>query len=358
MAALTIDSLEKFYGNVQALDGVSLDVADGEFIVLVGPSGCGKSTLLRCVAGLERHSAGDIRVDGSSIAGVETRNRNVAMVFQSYALFPHLTVADNIGFGLRLRRTAPRVIEEKVGNAAALLGLDGLTGRYPRELSGGQRQRVAMGRAIVRDAVLFLFDEPLSNLDAKLRVQMRTEIKALRQRLGITSIYVTHDQDEAMTLADRIVVMNGGRIEQIGTPLDLYDTPANLFVAGFMGSPPMNFVELTRSADGGFVTADGGAVALPHDTEAAAVTLGLRPEALGIDPAGPFAGEVEVVEPKGSETLVFVRTGDGRLLCVAASKQARYQPGEPVRVTFDASEMHLFDTGTGAAIFNGPGNAA
>lgn len=361
MATLTLDDLGKNYGDVPALIGVDIDVEDGEFIVLVGPSGCGKSTLLRCVAGLEKHSSGDIRVDGKSITGVATRDRNVAMVFQSYALFPHLTVAENIAFGLRLRRTKTEVINDKVGGAAQMLGLEELTGRYPRELSGGQRQRVAMGRAIVRDPALFLFDEPLSNLDAKLRVQMRTEIKALRQRLGITSIYVTHDQDEAMTLADRIVVMNRGRIEQIGTPLDLYDTPANLFVAGFMGSPPMNFVDVERGPDGGFVTTDGSTVELPDIGPAAHIgktTLGMRPESLSIDPAGPLAGTVEVVEPKGSETLVFVRTGDDRLLCVAAGKRAQYRPGEPVAIAFDPAEIHLFDTSSGIAIVNEPGAAA
>lgn len=360
MATLTLDGLGKYYGDVPALIDVDIEVEDGEFIVLVGPSGCGKSTLLRCVAGLEKHSSGDIRLDGKSITGVPTRDRNVAMVFQSYALFPHLTVAENIAFGLRLRRTEPKVIDEKIDGASQMLGLEELTGRYPRELSGGQRQRVAMGRAIVRDPALFLFDEPLSNLDAKLRVQMRTEIKALRQRLGITSIYVTHDQDEAMTLADRIVVMNRGRIEQVGTPMDLYDTPANLFVAGFMGSPPMNFVDIERLPDGGFVTTDGRAVGLPGIRPAVRIgkaTLGMRPESLSIDPAGPLAGTVEVVEPKGSETLVFVRTGDDRLLCVAAGKRAQYKPGESVTVAFDPAEIHLFDTSSGSAIINEPGVA-
>jgi multiple sugar transport system ATP-binding protein len=358
MATLTLENLVKFYGDVEALSGIDIEVADGEFVVLVGPSGCGKSTLLRCVAGLEKHSGGDIRLDGRSITGVPTRDRNVAMVFQSYALFPHLTVAENIGFGLRLRRTERSLTDEKVGQAARLLGLGDLIQRYPRELSGGQRQRVAMGRAIVRDAVLFLFDEPLSNLDAKLRVQMRTEIKALRQRLGTTSIYVTHDQDEAMTLADRIVVMNGGRVEQIGTPLELYDAPANLFVAGFMGSPPMNFIELTRSGDGGFFTATGDRVDLPGPgrlADGAQVTLGLRPEALVIDPSGAFAGTVEVVEPKGSETLVFVRVDEGDLMCVSADKRARFTPGEPVRVGFDRAEAHLFETNTGRRLGQSPG---
>ena len=364
MSTLILEGLSKNYGEVEALIGVDLNVGDGEFIVLVGPSGCGKSTLLRCIAGLEKHSAGDIRIDDRSITGVQTRDRNVAMVFQSYALFPHLTVAENIAFGLRIRRTDKSVIEERVAHAAGLLGLGELTGRYPRELSGGQRQRVAMGRAIVRDPVLFLFDEPLSNLDAKLRVQMRTEMKALRQRLGITSIYVTHDQDEAMTLADRIVVMNNGRIEQIGTPMELYDAPVNLFVAGFMGSPPMNFIELHRKGGNSgaqLETASGQPVPLPErglSPGVRSVVLGVRPEGLRIDDGGPLKGTVEVVEPKGSETQVFVRLDDLHLLCVTAGKRATFQPGDPVGIAFDATESHLFDTDSGQKITTEKGTAA
>lgn len=364
MSTLTLEGLCKNYGEVEALVGVDLSVGDGEFIVLVGPSGCGKSTLLRCVAGLEKHTAGDILVDDKSITNVQTRDRNVAMVFQSYALFPHLTVAENIAFGLRIRHTDKRVIDDKVAHAASLLGLSELTGRYPRELSGGQRQRVAMGRAIVRDPVLFLFDEPLSNLDAKLRVQMRTEIKALRQRLEITSVYVTHDQDEAMTLADRIVVMNNGRIEQVGTPMDLYDAPVNLFVAGFMGSPPMNFIELHRKDKGGgsqLETAAGQVVPLPEhmiSRDARSVILGVRPEAFSIAEGGPLKGIVEVVEPKGSETVVFVRLEGSQLVCVTADKRSTFQPRDPVGIAFDVAETHLFDAQNGQRITNGKGTSA
>ncbi|MBF0279168.1 MAG: ABC transporter ATP-binding protein [SAR324 cluster bacterium] len=356
MSTLQIKGLCKSFGDVDALIEIDLMVRDGEFIVLVGPSGCGKSTLLRCIAGLEKHQAGDIVVDGKSITNVQTRDRNVAMVFQSYALFPHLTVTENIAFGLRLRRIDPGAIEEKVNYATEMLSLKELVDRYPRELSGGQRQRVAMGRAIVRDPMLFLFDEPLSNLDAKLRVQMRTEIKALRQRLGITSIYVTHDQDEAMTLADRIFILNNGRIEQTGTPMELYDEPANLFVAGFMGSPPMNFIELHRKGEGSHTqleTSGGQRVPLPQfdiSSDMQTVVLGVRPEGFRIAENGPLRGEVEVVEPKGNETLVFVRLDESHLLCVVAGKRAVFQPNDSVSIAFDDSETHLFDSKTGLKI--------
>lgn len=350
MADLKLSNVSKSYGGVVALTDISVDVADGEFIVLVGPSGCGKSTLLRSIAGLERISSGDIVLGGRHLAQVPTRDRNVAMVFQSYALFPHLTVAENIGFGLKIRKTDRATSESKIAHTAGLLGLESLTERYPRELSGGQRQRVAMGRAIVRDPEVFLFDEPLSNLDAKLRVQMRTEIKALRQRLGITSVYVTHDQDEAMTLADRIVVLNAGRIEQIGTPMELYDQPVNMFVAGFMGSPPMNFIP--ARAEGSILTTAGGPVSgaeistnMPKEA-----MLGVRPEALSFISEGGLAGEVEVVEPQGAQTLVIVRLGDGTLVYASADKHARQKPGESVRLGFDWTEAHLFDTKSGQRI--------
>lgn len=357
MADLKLNNVNKSYGAFQALSNISLDVADGEFIVLVGPSGCGKSTLLRSIAGLERISTGDIVLGGRSLKNVPTRERNVAMVFQSYALFPHLTVAENIAFGLMIRKTEKAEAAQKVAHAAGLLGLESLTERYPRELSGGQRQRVAMGRAIVRDPQVFLFDEPLSNLDAKLRVQMRTEIKALRQRLGITSIYVTHDQDEAMTLADRIVVLNGGKIEQIGTPMELYDRPVNMFVAGFMGSPPMNFIP-ARAEDGGLSTPDGPVegVVLPRNTPAD-VTLGIRPEALRFDPSGALAGRVEVVEPQGAQTLVSVRLGDGTMVYASAGKHVQLSPADDVRLGFDWAEAHVFDTPTGQRVTDRNGNA-
>src|SRR6187455_3017375 len=251
MASVSFSRIEKSFGATKVLHGISLDIADGEFMVLVGPSGCGKSTLLRMLAGLEDINAGTIAIDGRVVNDLDSKDRDIAMVFQSYALYPHMTVRDNLGFSLRLRKADAKLIEERVLNAARILNLDQLLERFPRELSGGQRQRVAMGRAIVRDPKVFLFDEPLSNLDAKLRVAMRAEIKALHQRLKTTTVYVTHDQVEAMTMADRIVVMHDGRIEQIGTPLDLYDKPGNLFVAQFIGSPAMNVVNGTvRRATG------------------------------------------------------------------------------------------------------------
>ena len=250
MAAVDVRQVEKYFGSVQVLHGVSIDIPDGEFVVLVGPSGCGKSTLLRMIAGLEEISRGEIAIGGRVVNNVPPKDRDIAMVFQNYALYPHMTVKENMAFSLKLARAPKAVLEERVGKAAQILGLGQLLDRYPRQLSGGQRQRVAMGRAIVRDPQVFLFDEPLSNLDAKLRVQMRTEIKELHQRLKTTSVYVTHDQIEAMTMADRIVVLQLGHVEQVGAPLDLYDRPANLFVAGFIGSPAMNFIDATPAAGG------------------------------------------------------------------------------------------------------------
>lgn len=350
MSDLKIVNVHKSYGDFIALTDISLDVDNGEFIVLVGPSGCGKSTLLRSIAGLERISSGEIILGGRDLTWVSTRNRNVAMVFQSYALFPHLTVAENIGFGMQIRKTAPEVAAKKVTEAASLLGLDTLQDRYPRELSGGQRQRVAMGRAIVRDPEVFLFDEPLSNLDAKLRVQMRTEIKALRQRLGITSIYVTHDQDEAMTLADRIVVLNAGKIEQIGSPMELYDQPANMFVAGFMGSPPMNFLP-ARTEGGRLSTASGPLRGVKVNSDIPTeLVLGVRPEALRFTTDGEFRGVVEVIEPQGAQTLVSVRLVDGTLVYANAGKIARQRTGETAQLTFDWPEAHVFDAKSGVRL--------
>src|ERR687889_654792 len=243
MASVTFSNIEKSFGSTKVIHGISFDIADGEFTVLVGPSGCGKSTLLRMLAGLEPITGGTIAIDGKVVNDVESKDRDIAMVFQSYALYPHMTVSDNMAFSLKLRKADPKVMTERVAHAAKILNLEPYLGRYPRELSGGQRQRVAMGRAIVRDPKVFLFDEPLSNLDAKLRVAMRAEIKALHQRLKTTTVYVTHDQIEAMTMADKIVVMHDGIVEQMGAPLELYDRPNNLFVAGFIGSPAMNFVK-------------------------------------------------------------------------------------------------------------------
>src|SRR5437667_6487700 len=260
MASVSFNRIEKDFGSTKVIHGIGFDISDGEFMVLVGPSGCGKSTLLRMLAGLEEISAGTIAIDGRVVNDVESKDRDIAMVFQSYALYPHMTVADNMAFSLKLKKAQAKVIQERMSRAAKILNLEPYLARYPRELSGGQRQRVAMGRAIVRDPKVFLFDEPLSNLDAKLRVAMRAEIKALHQRLKTTTVYVTHDQVEAMTMADRIVVMHDGIVEQIGEPLELYDRPRNVFVAGFIGSPSMNLVKGSLDTDGGavvFITEDG-----------------------------------------------------------------------------------------------------
>src|SRR6187401_1581543 len=260
MASVTFSGIEKAFGATKVIHGISFDINDGEFVVLVGPSGCGKSTLLRMLAGLEEITGGTIAIDGKVVNDVESKDRDIAMVFQSYALYPHMTVADNMAFSLKLRKADPKMMQDRVAHASKILNLDPYLKRYPRELSGGQRQRVAMGRAIVRDPKVFLFDEPLSNLDAKLRVAMRTEIKALHQRLRTTSVYVTHDQVEAMTMADRIVLMRDGIVEQVGSPLDLYDNPNNLFAAGFIGSPAMNFLPgtLRRQGNDVHVAMDGG----------------------------------------------------------------------------------------------------
>src|SRR6266513_2804189 len=287
MASVSFQNIEKTFGSTKVIHGIGFDIHDGEFMVLVGPAGCGKSTLLRMLAGLEEISGGTISIDGKVVNDIESKDRDIAMVFQSYALYPHMTVAENMGFSLRLRKADAALTTERVAKAAKILNLDPYLQRYPRELSGGQRQRVAMGRAIVRDPKVFLFDEPLSNLDAKLRVAMRAEIKALHQRLKTTTVYVTHDQVEAMTMADRIVVMHEGRIEQIGTPLDLYDHPNNLFVAQFIGSPAMNVVEGTvRRANGSaYVEAAGGArwpISRGPGADGQAVILGVRPEHLAI----------------------------------------------------------------------------
>ena len=308
MGTVTIDGVKKSYGAVEVLHGVDIDIAEGEFVTLVGPSGCGKSTLLRMIAGLEEISGGTIRIGGRVVNDLHPKQRDIAMVFQSYALYPHMTVAQNMGFSLKLARAAKAETDKRVREAAEILGLDKLLDRYPRQLSGGQRQRVAMGRAIVRQPQVFLFDEPLSNLDAKLRVAMRTEIKALYQRLKTTTVYVTHDQIEAMTMADRIVVMHDGHIEQIGTPLKLYDEPENTFVATFIGSPSMNMIS-GCVAGGDFVAGDGSRITLgvvPSGADGRPVILGVRPEHFELDPQGVSA-EVVTVEPTGSETQVSLK---------------------------------------------------
>ena len=350
MASVTIESVKKRFGEVEVLHGVDIRIPDGSFTVLVGPSGCGKSTLLRMIAGLENISAGHVRIGERIVNQVPPKERDIAMVFQNYALYPHMTVRDNMAFSLNLAKTPKAAVDARVKQAAGILGLEALLERFPRQLSGGQRQRVAMGRAIVRDPQVFLFDEPLSNLDAKLRVQMRTEIKELHQRLRTTSVYVTHDQIEAMTMADQIVVMHDGRVEQIGSPLKLYDHPANRFVAGFIGSPAMNFIEGRLS--GGFVEAANGA-RLPAPRAAAAtegrpVVYGIRPEHLDIADDG-FDAEVVVVEPTGSETQLFARLGQQELVGVFRERH-EFQPGQRIRLRPRGELAHLFDPTSGQRI--------
>ncbi|WOS65099.1 ABC transporter ATP-binding protein [Sinorhizobium fredii] len=340
MASVTIEQVRKQYGAVPVIHGVSMDIEDGEFVTLVGPSGCGKSTLLRMLAGLEDISGGEIRIGGRVVNDVAPKERDIAMVFQSYALYPHMTVAENMGFALKLKGEGKAAIEKRVREAADVLALGPLLDRLPKQLSGGQRQRVAMGRAIVRHPQVFLFDEPLSNLDAKLRVTMRAEIKDLHQRLKTTTVYVTHDQIEAMTMADRIVVMRGGNVEQIGKPLELYDRPANTFVATFIGSPAMNLFE-GSPADGGFVTRDGVFLPMPGDYQGAAAAIyGIRPEHLAIAESGVPA-TVVVVEPTGSETHVLVKLGPSDANLVLRDR-IDLEPGQPVRVAPDLAKLHLF----------------
>ncbi|MBZ9676139.1 ABC transporter ATP-binding protein [Mesorhizobium sp. ES1-1] len=341
MSTVSISGVEKAYGKAKVIHGVSVDIASGEFVILVGPSGCGKSTLLRMIAGLEEISAGEIALDGQVINDVAPKSRDIAMVFQNYALYPHMTVRDNMAFALTLKKAERREIDAKIARAATILGLQDLLDRYPRQLSGGQRQRVAMGRAIVRDPKVFLFDEPLSNLDAKLRVQMRTEIKALHQRLGTTIVYVTHDQVEAMTMADKIVVMNGGVVEQVGAPLDLYDRPANLFVAQFIGSPSMNIVQGRTTADG-FTASDGTVLPSPPFGKAEnAMAWGIRPEHLRLSDSGVPA-LVEVVEPTGAETLVIAKAGANTLIALLRER-VPVIPGQHIFLAPDLTQLHLFD---------------
>ncbi len=347
MASVEIRDVRKAYGSTQVIHGVSVDIQDGEFVILVGPSGCGKSTLLRMVAGLENITGGEIRIGPRVVNNIPPKERDIAMVFQNYALYPHMTVADNMAFSLKLKSAPKTEIATKVNRAAEILGLTQLLDRYPRQLSGGQRQRVAMGRAIVRDPQVFLFDEPLSNLDAKLRVAMRAEIKELHQRLRTTTVYVTHDQIEAMTMADKIVVMHDGIVEQIGAPLDLYDRPDNLFVAGFIGSPAMNFVK-GQIAGGVFVAEGGLALPLrsaPAASEGKPVIYGIRPEHFRLAPDG-IPVEVVVVEPTGSETQVFVRS-DGQDMIAIFRDRVMAKPGETIRIAPDPALVHLFDQQTG-----------
>ena len=345
MAEVRIRDLQKSYGAMKVVHGVSVDIPDGEFVVLVGPSGCGKSTLLRMIAGLEGISSGTISIGNRVVNNLPPAERDIAMVFQNYALYPHKTVAANMSFALKMARMSKAEIDARVERAADILGLKPYLGRFPRALSGGQRQRVAMGRAIVRNPQVFLFDEPLSNLDAKLRVQMRGEIRELHQRLGTTTVYVTHDQIEAMTMADRIVVMLDGRISQIGAPLELYDNPANVFVAGFIGSPAMNLVAGEVAADGSFA-GPGVSFAMPIEMEPGRkVTFGVRPEHLLLTETG-LPVSVVVVEPTGSEIHLVLRAGDQELTAVIRERRT-FTPGQALHVTPEAGMVHLFDTATG-----------
>jgi multiple sugar transport system ATP-binding protein len=347
MASVEIRDVKKAYGATQVIHGVSVDIQDGEFVILVGPSGCGKSTLLRMIAGLENITGGEIRIGPRVVNNVPPKERDIAMVFQNYALYPHMTVADNMAFSLKLKGAPKTEIATKVKRAAEILGLTKLLDRYPRQLSGGQRQRVAMGRAIVRDPQVFLFDEPLSNLDAKLRVAMRAEIKELHQRLTTTTVYVTHDQIEAMTMADKIVVMHDGIVEQIGAPLDLYDRPDNLFVAGFIGSPAMNFIH-GRVEGTGFRSTSGALLPLaaaPAGSAGRPAIYGVRPEHFLLTDNG-IPATVVVIEPTGSEMQILARVGEHEVICVFRERvQAR--PGETIHITPDPRLVHLFDETSG-----------
>ncbi|MDO6673326.1 sn-glycerol-3-phosphate import ATP-binding protein UgpC [Cobetia amphilecti] len=358
MATLTLKQLKKQYPNgYQALHGIDLEFGEGELIVIVGPSGCGKSTLLRTLAGLEDISEGDLEISGKRVNELEPAERDIAMVFQNYALYPHMSVFDNMAYGLRNRHTPKDEIQRRVSEAAELLGLTELLDRRPKQLSGGQRQRVAMGRAIVRKPQVFLFDEPLSNLDAKLRVQMRLEIRRLQKRLKVTSVYVTHDQTEAMTLADRLVVMNGGHVEQFGTPMALYDRPASQFVAGFIGSPAMNFLSATQ-AQAGLALPCGTTIALQGEsdegedlTTGAELTLGIRPEHLQVLgtadalPAGAaeLKARIELVEPLGADTLAYCRLqGQSEPLVVRLDGEHAVAEEQTLRLAILPARAHLF----------------
>jgi multiple sugar transport system ATP-binding protein len=353
MSQVLVQDVRKAYGQVEVIHGVDINIADGEFVVLVGPSGCGKSTLLRMIAGLESITGGRIAIGDRVVNNVPPSDRDIAMVFQSYALYPHMKVRENMAFSLKLKKTDPKVIEERVKSAATILGLTPYLDRYPRQLSGGQRQRVAMGRAIVRNPQVFLFDEPLSNLDAKLRVQMRTEIKELHQRLKTTTVYVTHDQVEAMTMADRIVVLQDGHVEQIGAPLELYDNPANLFVATFIGSPSMNLIKGKVKIVGGETFVEASSAMLPvgggHSlTEGQEVTYGIRPEHLELADDG-FEGKVGVVEPTGSETMVFVHAG-GRDILALFRERHMFTTGQTIKLRPRRDAAHIFDAASGKRI--------
>ncbi|SMF69584.1 carbohydrate ABC transporter ATP-binding protein, CUT1 family [Azospirillum oryzae] len=350
MATVEIRNVRKSYGPVEAIKGIDIAIQDGEFLVLLGPSGCGKSTLLRMVAGLEGITGGEIAIGGRVVNHLDPKDRDIAMVFQNYALYPHMTVFDNMAYGLKIRGIPKAEIRARVDKAAEILELGRFLDRRPSQLSGGQRQRVAMGRAIVREPAAFLFDEPLSNLDAKLRTQMRVEIKRLQDRLGITSLYVTHDQVEAMTLADRILVMNHGVAEQIGTPLEVYQRPASLFVAGFIGSPPMNVLDGRIDDRGEAVLVPGGQRLLlprPRPTDAGRpVKLGIRPEHMAVAAEG-FSIEIELVEALGADTVVYGRLPDGETLLVRMAGIPTVRERDRLTVAPQDGALHLFDAVTG-----------
>jgi len=352
MAKVQLRDVRKSYANNEVIHGVSVDVADGEFIVIVGPSGCGKSTLLRMVAGLEAISGGDIVIGDRVVNTLEPKDRDIAMVFQNYALYPHMSVFDNMAYGLKIRKISRSDIDAQVRRAAEILELGPLLDRKPRQLSGGQRQRVAMGRAIVREPAVFLFDEPLSNLDAKLRVQMRFEIQKLHRRLGTTSLYVTHDQVEAMTLAQRMIVMNAGRAEQIGTPMEVYQNPATAFVAGFIGSPAMNFLEGKADGAGRVRLEGGGSVQTNTKLDAdRRVTIGIRPEHLLASGPGDasLAGNVELVEALGADTLIHVAVA-GRMIVVRMQQGTPAAVGEPMTLAVARERVYVFDADAGGRI--------
>jgi multiple sugar transport system ATP-binding protein len=341
MASVTLKSIEKTWGSVTVLNDLDLEIADKEFLVLLGPSGCGKSTTMRIIAGLEKATKGKVLMDGRDVTDMHPRDRNVAMVFQNYALYPHMKVSENIGYPLKVARASKDVKQAKVAEAAEKVDLTPYLNRYPKDLSGGQRQRVALARALIRDPDIFLLDEPLSNLDAKLRVAMRAEIKHLQRNLGVTMIYVTHDQIEAMTLADRIVLLHDGVIQQIGTPDDIYDDPDNLFVAGFIGSPSMNFIE--GEVVESIFTAEGVSVPCPHgDT----ITLGFRAEDVELIPDGSFTGKVFQVEPTGEATYVVIELGGTRVM-IRAEKKFRPDLGQEITFGVQEGQILFFDTTNG-----------
>ena len=369
MAGVRLEQLVKVYAEGQAptVDHVDLEIQDGEFFILLGPSGCGKSTLLRMIAGLETITSGALWIGAAQVNEVAPKDRDIAMVFQSYALYPHLTVRENLGFGLKMRGTPPDEVARRVAEVAPALGMVELLDRLPKALSGGQRQRVALGRAIVREPAVFLLDEPLSNLDAKLRGTMRIELKRLHRRLGATMIYVTHDQTEAMTLGDRVAVLSGGHVQQVGPPLEVYDRPVNRFVAGFLGSPPMNFLPGTLVGEPGapvetLLLAAGPSLPLPAYLRGCApagtaVVLGVRPEHLALDPEGPLTGQVAVVEPLGAETVVTLDAPGEQTLVARLTEGPIPRPGEDVRLRPFATKMHLFAAEGGERVGRAPGES-